>query len=72
MAGHVCLTVDVVDPLFTYKMIENKLGNVNNFIDKKWAKNAKINKKRVNNTKFKTILTIQRVLQGLSYKTWSF
>ena len=38
MAGHVFLTVDVVDPLFTYKMIDNKLGNVNNFIDKKWAK----------------------------------
>ena len=68
MDSQVCITFGVVDPPFTYRMVDNmkfitnlKFGAVNHLIDKKRVANTKIIKNRVN-TKFNTNLTVQVVL----------
>ena len=68
MNGQVCMKLNVVDPLFTYKMVDStkfdtnlKFGVVGNFIGKKRLVSTKINKKRMYNTKFCTNLTVLAV-----------
>ena len=58
MDCQVCHKFGVVDPLFTYKMVNTtkfntnlKVGVVHHIMDKKRVENTLINKKRVKNTK---------------------